>query len=211
MKKILIGLGVIVVVLFIVASWFLGAYNSMVIQNEQVTTSWAEVETQYQRRFDLIPNLVAATRGYLKQEQVASQESEVFYPEPTNYAVDSAGVLTPEQLLNLNKRLEGIDNGTRQYAVLIVKTTAPLSIEQYAIKLAEKWKVGHETLDNGAIIIIATKDRKVRIEVGYGLEQYIPDSVAGRIIDEKMISSLKTSDWYGAVLGAINGLEEKIK
>ena len=69
MKKKLIWLGGIIVVLFIIGSWFLGAYNSMVTQNEQVTTSWAEVQTQYQRRFDLIPNLVAATKGYLKQEQ----------------------------------------------------------------------------------------------------------------------------------------------
>src|SRR3990167_6081463 len=141
----------------------------------------------------------------------STQKLEATYPEPTDYAVDSAGVLTPDQLSNLNSMLKGIDNGTRQYGVLIVKTTAPLSIEQYGIKLAEKWKVGHETLDNGAIIIVATEDRKVRLEIGYGLEQYIPDSVAGRIIDEKMISSLKINDWYNAILGAINGLEEKIK
>ena len=97
MKKILIGLGVIVVVLFIVGSWFLGAYNSMVTQNEQVTTSWAEVETQYQRRFDLIPNLVAATRGYLKQEQAvfgAIAEARTRYagaPSGSNEQVEATG------------------------------------------------------------------------------------------------------------------------
>src|SRR3990167_3928094 len=68
MKK-LFWLGGIVGVALILGGWFLGAYNSMVTQNEQVTTSWAEVQTQYQRRFDLIPNLVAATKGYLDQEQ----------------------------------------------------------------------------------------------------------------------------------------------
>lgn len=148
----------------------------------------------------------------IQTSDIASTESsKVSYPEPTNYAVDAAGVLTTEQLKYLNQRLELIDNGTRQYAVLTIKTTAPLTIEQYGIKLAEKWKVGHETLDNGAIIIIATEDRKVRLEIGYGLEEYIPDSVAGRIIDEKMLSSLKTSDWYNSILGAIDGLEEEVK
>src|SRR3990167_2540266 len=146
-----------------------------------------------------------------KPDYDSSSLAEASYPEPTNYVVDDAEVLTIEQETELNVLMKGIDNGTRQYAVLTIKTTAPLSIEQYGIKLAEKWKVGHETLDNGAIIIVATEDRKVRLEIGYGLEQYIPDSVAGRIIDEKMISSLKINDWYNAILGAINGLEEKIK
>ena len=145
------------------------------------------------------------------QDQSPGSLTEASYPEPTNYVVDDAEVLTIEQEAELNVLMKRIDNGTRQYAVLTIKTTAPLSIEQYGIKLAEKWKVGHETLDNGAIIIVATEDRKVRLEIGYGLEQYIPDSVAGRIIDEKMISSLKTNDWYNAILGAINGLEEKMR
>ena len=78
------------------------------------------------------------TTDQIETASMASQKSEISYPEPTNYAVDSAEVLTSLQLSDLNEKLKGIDNGTRQYAVLIVKTTAPLSIEQYAIKLAEK-------------------------------------------------------------------------
>lgn len=67
--KTLAWLGGIGLLVLIIGGWFMGAYNSMVTQNESVTTSWSQVETQYQRRFDLVPNLVAATKGYLNQEQ----------------------------------------------------------------------------------------------------------------------------------------------
>lgn len=132
---------------------------------------------------------------------------EPFYPDPTNYVVDSVGVLTNVNELNAN--LKGFD-GIVQIAVAVVKTTEPLSIEEYGIKLAEKWKVGYAGKDNGAIIILATEDRKVRIEVGYGLEGQIPDAVAGRIIDESMIPYLKQSDWSGAVASGVEALKIKL-
>jgi len=133
-------------------------------------------------------------------------EAEAFYPEATNYAVDAAGALSADQLASLNSLLK--ENKT-EIGVAVVKSTKPLQIEEYGIKLAEKWKVGDAEKDNGAIIIIATEDRKVRIEVGYGLEGSITDAEAGRIIDEFMIDSLKKGDWYGAIIGAINGINSK--
>jgi len=74
MKKTLIVLGVIALLGFIVVSWFWGSYNSLVAGNQQVDQSWAQVESQYQRRFDLIPNLVNATKGYMKQEQTVFKD-----------------------------------------------------------------------------------------------------------------------------------------
>ncbi|MCP6727368.1 MAG: TPM domain-containing protein [Patescibacteria group bacterium] len=130
-------------------------------------------------------------------------------PEPTNYAVDAAGVLTTEQLNNLNELLKSYSEGYGQeIAIVIVKSTKPLEMEQYSIKLAEKWKVGNAKLDNGAIIVLATEDREVRLEIGYGLEENIPDSKAGRIIDDKMIPYLKSADWYNAVLYGAQGVFE---
>ena len=136
--------------------------------------------------------------------------SEAQYPEPTNYVVDVAGVLSVEQLSTLNVKLKAMDSDKHQFGVVIVKTTQPLDIEAYGIKLAEKWKAGYRGLDNGAIIIIATEDRKVRIEVGYGLEGDIPDAVVGRIIDN-YIPSLKVGDWYSAIVGMAGELNNKIK
>ena len=133
------------------------------------------------------------------------------YPEPTNYAVDTAGVLSQEQLDSLNAKLKAMDNDKHQFGVAIVKTTAPLEMPEYAIKLAEKWKVGKADLDNGAIIVIATEDRQVRIEVGYGLEGDITDATAGRILDNDMVPHLKKGDWYQAIVAGLDALNNKVQ
>ncbi len=135
-----------------------------------------------------------------------STTMEATYPEPTNYAVDAANILTPQQLVDLNMQLRSASTAGREIAIAIVDTTAPLTIEQYGIALAEKWKVGEDELDNGAIIILAAQDRKVRIEVGYGLEGKLPDSVTGRIIDEYMLKELKAGEWYHALSAGIIGI-----
>lgn len=137
--------------------------------------------------------------------------SEAYYPEPTNYAVDQSGVLSADQLASLNAKLKGMDTEKHQFGVAIVKTTQPLDIEAYGIKLAEKWKVGKKGLDNGAIIIVATEDRKVRIEVGYGLEGNINDAAAGRILDNQMVPFLKQGKWYEAIVAGLDELNNKVK
>ena len=136
---------------------------------------------------------------------------EAYYPAPTNYAVDAAGALTPEQLNDLNLMLQAMDIDAHQFGVAIVETTQPLSIEEYSIKLAEQWKVGNADLDNGAIIVLAVKDRKVRIEVGSGLEGEITDSEAGRIIDEAMIPYLKADAWHDAVMEGLKAMANEVK
>lgn len=148
--------------------------------------------------------------GGPSQSPTAVQATDASYPDPSNYTVDAAGVLTADQLAQLNATLKTMDNDQHQFAVAIVKTTAPLTIEEYGIKLAEKWKVGGKDTDNGAIVIVATEDRKVRIEVGYGLEGDINDAKAGAIIDNTMIPSLKRGDWYGAVSSALSALNTSI-
>jgi LemA protein len=97
MKYLLIPLGAILVLGFIVVSWFLGVYNGLVTQNTTVDTAWASVQTQYQRRFDLIPNLVNATKGAMKQEQAvfgAIADARTRYagaPSGSNAQVQAAG------------------------------------------------------------------------------------------------------------------------
>jgi uncharacterized protein len=137
------------------------------------------------------------------------KEQEVFYPEPTNYIVDTFGFLEASTTDYMNNDLQNFDP-TAQIAVAVVKTTKPLSIEEYGIRLAEKWKVGHQDIDNGIIIILATEDRKVRIEVGKGLEGELPDAVVGRIIDENMVPSLKKDEWASAVFGGVYAIKSKL-
>ena len=80
--------------------------------------------------------------------------------------------------------------------MLIVPTTQPEEIEQYGIRVADQWKLGRKGVDDGAILLVAKNDRRVRIEVGYGLEGALPDAIAKRIIDEtrsRRISSSATT------------------
>lgn len=134
---------------------------------------------------------------------------EAYFPEPTNYVVDSAGVLDPSTVTTLNETLKNFD-GTAQIAVAVIDTTAPYSIEQYGIKLADKWKVGYEGRDNGAIIILAVQDRKVRLEIGKGLEGDITDGQAGEIVDTAMIPYLKNNDWDNALISGVNAIIQKL-
>lgn len=137
-------------------------------------------------------------------------QAETLYPEPINYVVDAAGALSTDQIQSLQRLVKQADNDKHQFGVAVVKSTKPLDITEYGIKLAEKWKVGNADTDNGAIIIIATEDRKVRIEVGYGLEGDITDAEAGRILDNDMVPFLRENDWYGAINAGIIALQAHV-
>lgn len=134
------------------------------------------------------------------------------YPKPTGYVVDEVGVLSQETVDTATEELRKFDEDKKlgQIAVLIVKTTQPLAIEEYSIDLAEEWKVGYEGEDNGIIFIIATEDRKTRIEVGRGFEGILTDAGAGRLLDTDVIPYLKEDDWNGAVLSAVQSLIEVV-
>jgi uncharacterized protein len=117
--------------------------------------------------------------------------------------------MSPDVVANLNFELSKFD-GTAQIAVLVIDSTFPQTIEEYSINLAEEWKVGYNGEDNGVIIVLATEDRKVRIEVGKGLEGTIPDAVAGRIMDEYMVPDLKNNDWDSAITKGVRALETRL-
>ncbi|MGH9388841.1 MAG: TPM domain-containing protein, partial [Vicinamibacteria bacterium] len=80
-------------------------------------------------------------------------------------------------------------------------------IEDYSLRLAEEWKIGQAGLDNGAIILIVASERRIRIEVGYGLEPVIPDGLAGRIIRERIAPAFQRENYYQGLLAAVEGLE----
>src|SRR4051812_42475876 len=104
-------------------------------------------------------------------------------PALTARVTDVTNTLTAQQRGALEERLAAFEaRKGSQIAVLIVSTTAPETIEQYGIRVAEAWKVGRKGVDDGAILIVAVKDRALRIEVGYGVEGVLPDVVAKRII-----------------------------
>jgi uncharacterized protein len=93
-----------------------------------------------------------------------------------------------------------------QIAVLIVATTQPEVIEQYSIRVTDAWKLGREKQDDGVLVLVAKDDRKMRIEVGRGLEGAIPDLLAKRIISEVMKPSFRQGDFYGGISRAVDKL-----
>jgi uncharacterized protein len=118
---------------------------------------------------------------------------------------DLTGSLTAEQLAGLEQTLRAFEarKGT-QIAVLIVPTTKPEEIGQYALRVVEKWKLGRKNVDDGALLLIAKADRTLRIEVGYGIEGALNDATANRIINEVIAPRLKDGDYYGGVSAGVD-------
>ena len=130
--------------------------------------------------------------------------AEVAVPPLKARVTDLTGTLSASQQAELERTLQAFEaRKGSQIGVLILPTTKPEEIEQYAIRVAEKWKLGRKSVDDGAILLLATEDRALRIEVGYGLEGALNDATAKRIISETMVPKLKAGDVYGAVRSGV--------
>lgn len=130
-------------------------------------------------------------------------------PLPTAYVNDYAHLLSNRTVKKLNTELKDYERTTsNQIVVAIFPGTVPDSIEDFSIKLEEKWKIGQKGKDNGVLLIIFPEDRQLRIEVGYGLEGKIPDSIANLIITQSIVPAFKIKHYDQ---GVINGTQEIIK
>jgi len=126
-------------------------------------------------------------------------------PPLTSPVTDVAGIFTPDQSAALDAKLRAFEQAKgSQVAVLVVPTTQPEEIEQYAIRVAEAWQLGREGVDDGALLLVATQDRRVRIEVGYGLEGVLPDAIANRIIDADIVPRFRSGDFHGGIATGVD-------
>jgi uncharacterized protein len=122
---------------------------------------------------------------------------------------DLTGTLNAQQKGELESRIAAYESRRgSQIAVLLLPTTKPEEIEQYSIRVAEAWKIGRKGVDDGLLLVVAKDDRRLRIEVGYGLEGAIPDSLAKRVIDERITPRFRDGDFYG---GLRDGVDQLIK
>src|SRR3981081_3142673 len=111
--------------------------------------------------------------------------ADVAVPPLSGRVVDQTGTLSSGDIASLTQTLKALEaRKGSQVAVLIVPTTAPETIEQYSIRVAEAWKIGRRKIDDGAILVVAKNDRKLRIEVGYGLEGALTDVTPRRTTHE---------------------------
>jgi uncharacterized protein len=130
--------------------------------------------------------------------------ADVAVPPLVGRVVDQTGTLTPDYVNSLNQRIRSFEQRKgSQIAVLIVPTTQPETIEQYSLRVAESWKIGRKKIDDGALLVVAKNDHKLRIEVGYGLEGALTDVTARRIIDEVIVPHFKSGEFAGGISDGI--------
>ena len=131
--------------------------------------------------------------------------AQVPVPPLTGRVTDQTATLSAEQRAALEQTLQVFEaRKGSQLAVLIVPTTAPETIEQYSLRVAEQWKLGRKKVDDGAILVVAKTDRALRIEVGYGLEGALNDATSKRIISEIITPRFKEGDFYGGISAGVD-------
>ena len=143
----------------------------------------------------LLANLLAAPRV----------QAQVAVPALTARVTDLTGTLSGEAVTRIESKLANLEaRKGSQIAVLIVPSTQPEEIEQFGIRVEDAWKLGRKGVSDGAYLIVAKNDRRVRIEVGYGLEGALPDAIANRIISEAITPRFKTGDYDGGVEAGVD-------
>jgi uncharacterized protein len=131
--------------------------------------------------------------------------ADVAVPPLTGRVVDKTATLSSSDISSLDQTLKNFEaRKGSQVAVLIVPTTQPETIEQYSLRVAEAWKIGRKKIDDGAILVVAKDDRKLRIEVGYGLEGALTDVTSKRIIDEVITPKFRSGDFAGGISDGVN-------
>ena len=138
--------------------------------------------------------------------------AEVAVPPLRAHVTDLTDTLDAGQRAALEQTLSAFEaERGAQIAVLIVPTTAPETLEQYSIRVAEQWKLGRKGIDDGVLLVVAKQDRALRIEVGYGLEGVIPDAIANRVTDDVIVPYFKRGDYAGGIQAGVRQLMHLIE
>ena len=126
--------------------------------------------------------------------------AQVAVPPLKGRVTDLTGTLKPDQVAALEQMLQSFEaRKGSQIAVLMLPTTQPEAIEQYALRVAEQWKIGRKKVDDGVVMVVAKDDRAVRIEVGYGLEAILTNSRAAEIIERDILPRFRAGQPYEGI------------
>ena len=130
------------------------------------------------------------------------------YPELTGRIVDNANLLTPEDKAWIESELKSLEaTSTDQIAVVTVNSLDGYAIEDYGIGLARKWAIGQKDKDNGIVLIVAPKERKVRIEVGRRLEPMMTDTMSKIIIENAILAKFRRGDFSGGIRDGVRDIK----
>jgi uncharacterized protein len=128
-------------------------------------------------------------------------------PQPQGRVSDYTSTLTGSQIKALERMLAAFEQETtNQIAVLIIPTLGGDSLEDYSIRLAEKWQIGQKGRDNGVILLVVMQERKIRFEVGYGLEGALPDSLAGDIIRQVIAPRFRQGKFFEGIQAGVKAI-----
>jgi uncharacterized protein len=153
------------------------------------------------------PGSVHAIALFVLLAGAAAHAETPIPPPPADWVTDRAQFLAPETVTELDGRLGAYAQQTgHQLLVYVDHTTGGVPIEDWAVKAFERWKVGRKGIDDGLVLFIFKDDHRLRIEVGYGLEDRIPDILASRIINDLMVPRIRAGDPDGAVRAGVDQL-----
>ena len=128
-------------------------------------------------------------------------------PPPTRWVTDTAGFMSPGGANSLDSRLAVYEQSTgHQLIVFIGQTTGDAPIDDWAVRAFQRWKVGRKGIDDGLVLFIMAADRKLRIEVGYGLEPQVPDAISSRVINDVIVPRIQAGDRDGAVIAGMDAV-----
>jgi uncharacterized protein len=139
--------------------------------------------------------------------------AEVIPPAPARYFNDYANVVSPQVAAQLNQQLENFERQTSSQIIVAVYPTmqSDSSIEDYTVRVARGWRVGDKVKNNGAVLFVFIQDRKMFLQVGYGLEGALPDALSKRIIDEQIAPRFKAGDYDGGLTEGVQGILAAVK
>lgn len=133
-------------------------------------------------------------------------------PQLRARVTDLAGALDPAQVATIERELTALEQSTgSQVAVLVIDSTAPEDIAAYAIRVVDAWQLGREKFDDGVLFLVALGDRRMRLEVGYGLEGAIPDVRARRIIEEIVAPRFRAGDVPGGLQAGVQAIATLVR
>ena len=157
------------------------------------------------RRIRLVSLALAAV--LLPSIPAWAAKEETLPPKPTRYVTDRAGVLGG-RAESLNTKLEDLEKETSNQILVWVDRRIPenFTLEEFTVAAGRKWQVGQAGKNNGAVLFVFTEDRKMRIEVGYGLEGSLPDALAHRIQEEEILPRFRAGDYPGGIEAGVNAM-----
>lgn len=133
-------------------------------------------------------------------------------PQLERRVTDEAGILSSSSVAKIEGQLEQLEKSTgAQVAVLIIESLEGQPLEDYSMSVVESWKLGRKGIDDGLLILVAVNDRKVRLEVGYGLEGILPDAACKRILDETILPEFKSGDYEAGIENGVYRISKIIE